>query len=87
MIFNIMDYQTEIASRSTWENHSINQPIRIPIELSFTSRQVETLKKGHIPIEMKDKWFIFYEDRNYSIFYVSTKDLREYISLLSLARR
>ena len=34
----------------------------LPFELSFTHEQFTKLQNGIFPIEMGDRWFIFYED-------------------------
>ena len=52
----------EIAARSRWENHPIDQPKRIRINLEFSEEQMDKMKIGLIPQQMEDKWFIFYEE-------------------------
>src|SRR5687768_2755564 len=52
----------EIATRTTWKNYPIDKPERIEIALRFTGRQFSKLKKGFIPQQMEEKWFIFYEN-------------------------
>lgn len=53
---------SEIATKTTWENHAINNPKQIEIALQFTEGQFSKLTKGLIPQQMEDKWFIFYEN-------------------------
>jgi len=50
------------AIRSTWKNEPIVDAKRIKIALQFTEEQYSKLKKGLIPHQMEDKWFIFFED-------------------------
>jgi len=50
------------ATRSTWQNIPIDQPLRIGVNLHFTEKQYSRLKMGLIPHQMEDKWFIFFED-------------------------
>jgi len=50
------------ATRTTWKIEPIVDAKRIKIELYFTEEQFLKLKKGLIPHEMEDKWFIFFED-------------------------
>ena len=50
------------ATRTTWKNYPIDKPERIEIALRFTGRQFSRLKKGFIPKQMEEKWFIFYEN-------------------------
>jgi hypothetical protein len=52
----------EAATRETWKNTPIVTPYEIKIELVFSQEQYEKIKKGLIPQEMEDKWFIFFED-------------------------
>jgi hypothetical protein len=51
----------EIATRTTWNNLPMTNPKRIGIELHFTNEQYDQIKKGLIPEQMEDKWFIFFE--------------------------
>jgi len=50
------------ATRTIWKNGPIVDAKRIKIALHFTEEQFLNLKKGLIPHEMEDKWFIFFED-------------------------
>ena len=52
----------EIATKSSWQNHPIDNPKRIDIDLQFTAEQFSKLTYGLIPVEMEDKWFIFFEN-------------------------
>lgn len=52
----------EKATRSTWQNIPADQPLRIGINLHFTEKQYSRLKRGLIPHQMEDKWFVFFED-------------------------
>ncbi len=52
----------EIATKSSWKNHPIDNPKRIDIELQFTAEQFSKLTYGLIPEEMEDKWFIFLQN-------------------------
>ncbi len=53
---------TEIATKSTRKIYPIDYPIRIGISLHFTDEQFSELKKGFIPYQMEEKWFIYFED-------------------------
>ncbi len=57
-----MQKPLDIATRTSWETHPIDQPKRIDIDLQFTKDQVAQMKIGLIPQQMEDKWFIFSED-------------------------
>lgn len=52
---------TDIATSKIWKHEPINNPKRIDIELHFTESQFSKLTKGLIPLEMEEKWFIYYE--------------------------
>jgi len=52
----------KIATKTSWQNHPIDNPKRIDIELLFTEKQFLKLTKGLIPEEMEDKWFVYYEN-------------------------
>jgi hypothetical protein len=51
-----------IATRDTWKNFDIVSPKKIELKIQFSEEEFELIKKGLIPKEMEDKWFIFYED-------------------------
>jgi len=58
-----MEEKTDkIATRKTWNNLPIDAPEKIIIELKFSQEQYNKIKRGLIPHEMEDKWFIFFED-------------------------
>jgi hypothetical protein len=50
------------ASRSSWKTLSVPAK-RKPLELSllFSVDEGERIRRGHIPEDMDDKWFIFFE--------------------------
>jgi hypothetical protein len=52
----------EIATRETWENIPIDTSKKIFVELNFSQEQYTKMKRGLIPHEMEDKWFIFFEN-------------------------
>ena len=52
----------QTATRATWKNEPIDLPKRISISLKVNDQHFLILKKGLIPHEMEDKWFIFYEN-------------------------
>jgi ADP-ribosylglycohydrolase len=51
-----------IATKKTWKNFPIENPHRIEINLHFSDKELAKLKKGLIPQQMEDKWFVYYED-------------------------
>lgn len=52
----------EIATRNSWKNIPMDQPKRIEMTLVFDDEEYESLKRGFIPMQMEDKWFIYFEE-------------------------
>jgi len=52
----------EIASSTSFKNLPIENPRKIDIFLEFTNDQFEKISRGFIPIDMDDRWFIFFEN-------------------------
>lgn len=52
----------KIATKTTWQNHPIDKPKRIDIDLQFTDKQYSRLSRGLVPQQMEDKWFIYFEN-------------------------
>ena len=52
----------EIAAREKRKIIPIDKPKKINTNLEFSEEQYMKIKKGIIPREMEDKWFIFFED-------------------------
>lgn len=53
----------EEAKRRDWK--TIEMPERrepFPLEMDLSPEELERLRQGHIPQEMEDKWFLFFED-------------------------
>jgi 8-oxo-dGTP diphosphatase len=51
------------ATRAEWKTEPLpEQRARIDLDLPFTRQEMATIKRGFIPKEMEDKWFIFFED-------------------------
>ncbi|MBS9525528.1 hypothetical protein KI659_16040 [Litoribacter alkaliphilus] len=51
----------KLVTKDSWKNSPIDQPKRIEMELPLTEGQFEKLKRGFVPKQMEDKWFVFYE--------------------------
>ena len=51
------------ATRDSWKTLPLPE-VRAPLgfEESYTTEEFERIKRGLIPQEMEDKWFVFYED-------------------------
>lgn len=56
------------AKRSDWKAGEMPES-REPflLEMDLTPEELERLRQGHIPQEMEDKWFRFFED---GVFYI-----------------
>ena len=51
------------AKRSDWKTLPLpEQRATIELDLRFTPDEFEQIKRGVIPVEMEDKWFIYWED-------------------------
>ena len=51
------------ATRTSWKTLPIpNQREHFPLPLHFSDAEGERLRLGHVPKDMDDKWFIFFED-------------------------
>lgn len=51
------------AMRGDWQTkHLPHQCAQLAIEHSYTADEMSKIRRGFIPQEMEDKWFIFYED-------------------------
>jgi len=80
----IMKEETEIATRKTWKNVSIDEPKKIVIDLKFSNEQYNKLKIGLIPYVMEDKWFIFFENnwlyfhRSWTGYGIYKAEIKEY---------
>lgn len=53
---------TRVANRSSWKNTPISKPERIELSFHFSEAQFMRMKRGLMPEQMEDKWFIFFED-------------------------
>ena len=56
------------AKRSDWKNQEMPERREpFPLEMDLTPEELERLRQGHIPREMEDKWFRFFEDGVFTI--------------------
>ena len=54
---------TAVATREDWK--ALPMPARtavLEINLSLTQEELQRVTSGHIPFDMDDKWFIFFEE-------------------------
>ena len=60
------DEKRKRAERSDWKCLDMPQKcVHLTIEKSFTPEQMEQLSWGHIPLEMEDHWFSYFENDTY----------------------
>lgn len=53
---------TRIAKRGDWKRKPMpRKHMSIDFELPFDTHEMEAIRKGVLPYQMEDKWFIFYE--------------------------
>jgi hypothetical protein len=55
------DSFTKIAQRGSWKTVPPGPMTPIPYVSSFSQAQYETMRQGFVPVEMEDKWFVFWE--------------------------
>lgn len=59
----MMRDRNQIATKEDWEISPMpDKNAAFTIERRFTDEEIENLKAGHIPQEMEDKWFAYFED-------------------------
>jgi hypothetical protein len=51
-----------VASSTSWKRTPFNEGVPLRYRAAFDARQFVLIKAGHIPRDMDDKWFIYYED-------------------------
>lgn len=55
--------EEEIATRNSWKNKDMPSEVQtLELKITLNTENLSNLKKGHIPKEMEDHWFIFYEN-------------------------
>lgn len=55
--------RSEVATRDSWKTIPMSASrLPVPFELRMTADEFDRVKRGNIPQEMEDKWFIFHED-------------------------
>lgn len=61
--------EDEIATRKSWKILDMpNETKKIKLDLKLTKENLTKLKKEHIPKEMEDHWFAFYENNKFYIY-------------------
>jgi hypothetical protein len=50
------------ASAISWKHEQFKQGVPIPYRTTFDTGQFARLKIGLVPLEMEDKWFIYFEE-------------------------
>ena len=57
------------AKKGDW--HTINMPVKnkiVPLNVGFTDEKMKKIKLGFIPEEMEEKWFIYYDEEDESLY-------------------
>lgn len=49
------------ATRDSWQRIPLGRAVHLPYSATFTADEADLLRRGLIPGEMEDKWFIFWE--------------------------
>jgi hypothetical protein len=58
----------EIADKDCWKNTPLpTETIDLSYQRTFTKDEIEKIKKGMIPEQMEDKWFIYCQDETINI--------------------
>ncbi len=53
----------KIAKPTDWKTEPIpSQHTTIPLDRAFSPKEMEDIRRGVIPQQMEDKWFIYWED-------------------------
>ena len=52
----------EVATRASWQCWPPGRMDAIPYRTSFSAVEYAAIRRGLVPEEMEDKWFIFWED-------------------------
>lgn len=54
---------SQIAVKNSWKTLSFSpgKTVVLPLSKSLTKGEFEELKKGVIPEQMEDKWFVYYD--------------------------
>lgn len=51
------------ATRTDWEITPLpDSRVSVECDRTYTAEEFARLKEGHVPEEMEDKWFVFYEE-------------------------
>lgn len=57
------DVSLVIATRNSWEREQYDGPFRnLSYELLITDKERIRIERGVVPVEMEDKWFVFFEN-------------------------
>jgi hypothetical protein len=50
------------TSRNDWKTYPLpTQQTALTVSRPFTEAEMDGIRRGHIPYEMEDKWFIYFE--------------------------
>lgn len=52
-----------IVTKADWDISPMpEKSIQFTVKRSFSEEKIARIKKGHLPMEMEDRWFSYYED-------------------------
>ena len=51
-----------IAVSSSWKREPFNHGTSITLKLEIYKGQIKRISKGFVPVEMEDKWFMYFEE-------------------------
>ena len=51
-----------IALKEHWKTQDFGELVELPYAAHFDEKDFERLKRGLIPKQMEDKWFVYFED-------------------------
>jgi hypothetical protein len=58
---------SRIAKRGDWKTKPMpRKHLSIEFEYQFEAREMQVIRKGVLPYQMEDKWFIYYHRGNYN---------------------
>jgi hypothetical protein len=55
------DSAVQIATRDSWKTLPPGSMAPLRYQATFTQEEYATIRRGLIPVEMEDKWFVFWE--------------------------
>mgnify|MGYP003304934310 FL=1 len=58
------------ATKESWKTLPMTENIKeLQIDINLVTEELDLIKLGHVPFEMEDHWFMFYDDNDNTINY------------------